>query len=103
MTNPLRQFYIFYCLIFLIAMTSCSSKGQDLLRRTQFIMGTLVEITVRDADADKAQRAIDQAFAEMRRLEKLMSTHLPDSEISRLNNTEGEIYFFPFLMPSSKS
>lgn len=95
MTNPLRQFYIFYCLIFLTAMTSCSSKGQDLLSRTQFIMGTLVEITVRDADADKAQKAIDQAFDEMGRLEKLMSTHLTDSEISRLNTGAGKKGFFP--------
>jgi FAD:protein FMN transferase len=95
MTNSLRQFRIFYCLIFLTAITSCSSKDQDLLSRTQFLMGTLVEITVRDADADKAQKAIDQAFAEMRRLEKLMSTHLPDSEVSRLNNTAGKNLFFP--------
>ncbi|GJL78009.1 MAG: FAD:protein FMN transferase [Nitrospinaceae bacterium] len=58
-------------------------------------MGTLVEISVREPDADKAQRAVDQAFDEMQRLEKLMSTHLADSEISRLNANAGEAEFIP--------
>ncbi|MCH8314240.1 MAG: FAD:protein FMN transferase [Nitrospinae bacterium] len=52
-------------------------------------MGTLVEITVREPDQEKAQLAISSAFDEMRRLEKLMSTHLADSEISRLNAIAG--------------
>jgi thiamine biosynthesis lipoprotein len=54
-------------------------------------MGTLVEITVREPDQDKAQLALSSAFNEMRRLEKLMSTHLADSEISRLNAKAGSM------------
>ena len=69
---------------------SCSPKEDELLRRTQFIMGTLVEITVREPDREKARLAMSSAFNEMRRLENLMSTHLPDSEISRLNANAGE-------------
>jgi thiamine biosynthesis lipoprotein len=95
MNTPLRLFYFFLFLILIPSILSCSSNDKDLLRRTQFIMGTLVEITVRDPDADKTQKAIDQAFAEMRRLETLMSTHLPASEISRLNAEAGNKEFFP--------
>ena len=52
-------------------------------------MGTLVEITIRSADKEKAGKAADKAFNEMRRLEQLMSTHIGDSEISRLNANAG--------------
>jgi thiamine biosynthesis lipoprotein len=55
-------------------------------------MGTLVEITLSEDDSDKTQQAIDRAFDEMSRLESLMSTHLPDSEISRLNEQAGKGY-----------
>lgn len=92
---PWHLKFIFLILIFIQGVVACSPKEGDLLRRSQFIMGTLVEITVREPDAEKAQRAIDQAFNEIRRLEKLMSTHLPGSEISRLNNTAGKNEFFP--------
>ncbi len=75
-------------------LSACGPKERDLFKRSQFLMGTLVEITLREPDADKAQMAINQAFDEMRRLEKLMSTHLLDSEISRLNNAARKNLFF---------
>jgi len=90
MILPHRKTILLALLILLLpAILSCSPKEQELLKRTQFIMGTLVEITVREPDQRKAQSAISLAFDEMRRLEKLMSTHLPDSEISRLNAKAG--------------
>lgn len=48
-----------------------------------------MEITVREPDPVKAQLAIRSAFDEMSRLEQMMSTHLADSEISRLNAPAG--------------
>ena len=90
--NP-RQFKIvFLSLVLFQALTACGPREGNLYRRTQFIMGTLVEITVREPDADKAKQAIDRAFDKMRRLEQLMSTHLAGSEISRLNRAAGEEY-----------
>lgn len=80
---------IFLNLILLQTAAACDPGEGDLLRSAQFIMGTLVEITVREPDADKARRAVGQAFDEMRRLEKLMSSHLAESEISRLNEAAG--------------
>lgn len=76
----------------LILLASCDSTESKLIRRTQFIMGTLVEITLSEDDTDKTQQAIDRAFDEMSRLESLMSTHLPDSEISKLNQQAGKGY-----------
>ena len=70
-------------------LTACSAEERSPVRRTQFIMGTLVEITVSHADEKVAHLAMTQAFDEMRRIEKLMSTILLDSEISQLNRSAG--------------
>ena len=48
-------------------------------------MGTLVEITVFEKDENKAELAIQNAFNEIQRLEGLMSTHIPGSEVSAIN------------------
>ena len=48
-------------------------------------MGTLVEITVHESDKELAQKAINKSFSEMSRLEKIMSSYLPGSELSKLN------------------
>ena len=73
-----------------IILTSCGDADQEPTRRTQFIMGTLVEITVSHSDPDIIQTATTQAFDEMKRIEQLMSTYLPDSEISRINRAAGK-------------
>jgi FAD:protein FMN transferase len=52
-------------------------------------MGTLVEITVFEKDENKAQLAIQNAFKEIQRLEGLMSTHIPGSEVSKINQAAG--------------
>ena len=52
-------------------------------------MGTLVEITVHEPNKDLAQEAIKKSFEEISRLESIMSTYLPDSELSRLNILAG--------------
>ncbi len=70
-------------------LASCGSRENTLTQRTQFIMGTLVEITVRGGEPQPVQRAIGRAFDEMSRLESLMSTHLTDSELSRINAAAG--------------
>ncbi|MBT5472389.1 MAG: FAD:protein FMN transferase [Nitrospina sp.] len=53
-------------------------------------MGTLVEISVSGIDQESAYSSIQQAFQEIRRLENLMSTHLPTSEVSRINQAAGK-------------
>jgi len=73
-----------------IVLNACNDAGDQPTRRTQFIMGTLVEITVSHSDPDVIQTVTTQAFDEMQRIEQLMSTYLPDSEISRINRAAGK-------------
>jgi thiamine biosynthesis lipoprotein len=71
-------------------LNACNGASDQPTRRTQFIMGTLVEITVSHSDPNVIQTVITQAFDEMQRIEQLMSTYLPDSEISRINRAAGK-------------
>jgi thiamine biosynthesis lipoprotein len=55
------------------------------LRRSRLLMGTMVEIVVYGDDAGRLEQAVDAAFAEMTRLERLLSRHFADSDVSRLS------------------
>lgn len=49
-------------------------------------MGTYISITVIDSDNDKAEKAINAAFSEIKRIDNLMSRQKEDSEIGILNS-----------------
>ncbi len=48
-------------------------------------MGTIAEVAVRHRDEAWAQRAIDAALAELRRVDRTMTRFRPDSDVGRLN------------------
>lgn len=73
-----------------IVLNACNGSGDQPVRRTQLIMGTLVEITVSHSNTEIIETVTTQAFDEMKRIEQLMSTYLPDSEISRINRAAGK-------------
>lgn len=50
-------------------------------------MGTVLEIEADSEDPSGAERALEGAFAEVRRLDRLLSNWREDSEISRLNRS----------------
>jgi len=60
-----------------------------LIRRQIPVMGTVAEIAVRSRDEGWAHRAIDTAFAELRRVEASMTRFRPDSDVGRLNAAGG--------------
>ncbi|SHJ51684.1 thiamine biosynthesis lipoprotein [Malonomonas rubra DSM 5091] len=69
--------------------------GEQQLSRTALVMGTLVEIKAFGDDEEQLDSAISKAFAEMTRLEALLSSHQPKSEISRLSNSADEFVASP--------
>ena len=73
-----------------IVLNACEGVSDQPVRRTQFIMGTLVEITVSHSDPEVIQTVTTEAFNEMQRIEGLMSAYIPDSEISRINRAAGK-------------
>lgn len=55
------------------------------VRHTQLLMGTIVNITVCAEETQSAQEAISACITRMQELSDMMSTYVPDSPISRLN------------------
>ena len=68
---------------------AAESHDGVLVKRTQMHMGTLVTITAVAPTRKGADGAIDAGFAEIRRLEQLLSTWITDSELSRVNANAG--------------
>lgn len=60
-------------------------RKDDLVRRRIPVMGTVAEVAVRHRDGAWAQRGIDAAFAELRRVEAGMSRFRNDSDVGRAN------------------
>ena len=59
------------------------------VKRAQMQMGTLVKITRWRRSEAVAQAAATAGFAEIHRLEELLSTWIPTSELSRVNASAG--------------
>ena len=56
-----------------------------LVHKTKYIMGTVYEIAAYHERPERASQAIDKAFAEIVRLDSVMSNYKPESDLSRLN------------------
>ena len=79
--------------VFVSVLSSCTGlpTGQEsvVITRAQMQMGTLVKITAVAETESVAQAAASAGFAEIRRLEELLSTWIPTSELSRVNDSAG--------------
>jgi FAD:protein FMN transferase len=78
-----------------LAVLSCTKGGAAgsssiTVKRTQLHMGTLVSITAVGRTSRDANEAITAGFQEVKRLEQLLSTWIPDSELSRVNAAAGQ-------------
>lgn len=68
---------------------SDTTASPVVLKRAQMLMGTLVQITAVAPSEAEAQAAATAGFQEIRRLEDLLSTWIPTSELSRVNEAAG--------------
>ena len=66
------------------------AASPHVVKRGQMHMGTLVFLTAVAPDKRLAHDAIEQGFAEIHRLEQILSTWISDSELSRINAAAGQ-------------
>jgi len=71
---------VLFCAVF----AACGGK-YEVHKETRLLMGTVVEITIGHPDRDLARVAAGEAFDEIARVDALLSSHNPRSEIARLN------------------
>lgn len=68
---------------------SSPSAQSVLVSEERVLMGTQVIVKVVGNDRERLQTAINAAFDEVFRLERLMSNFMPDTELSRINQQAG--------------
>jgi thiamine biosynthesis lipoprotein len=67
-----------------------SHSKEAIIKRSQYLMGTLVFVTGVAPQEEMAKNAVAAGLAEIRRLELLMSTWIPTSELSNVNAAAGK-------------
>jgi thiamine biosynthesis lipoprotein len=77
-------FIVLFLIGFFIARNS--SNEQKIFKRTQILLGTVVEIQVSDEDEQVAEKAISQAFEEVKRIDDLFTTYKEESPVWKINN-----------------
>lgn len=65
-----------------------AAKEKGSVTYSRMLMGTIVEITVMDETAD-SDKAVKAAFAEIKRLEALLSSYMPTSDVSMVSKNAG--------------
>jgi thiamine biosynthesis lipoprotein len=83
---------IYFPLVFFIILIAhpFSTNSSDLFKYHQIAMGTVIEITLIGDDEGAANKAVLQAFQEIKRIETLMSPWLDSSDVIRINRSAGE-------------
>jgi len=77
-------------IILCVAFIGSAEAGEGIFKKSKALMGTEMEITVASADEKAAHKAIDAAFAEIRRIEEMMSTYISESQLSKINSAAGK-------------
>lgn len=74
-------------IVFLFGLSGIGARAQELLRLEASLdaMGTTFTVALYGEERDRLENAADAAFAEVRRLERMLSNYRPSSEWSRVN------------------
>jgi thiamine biosynthesis lipoprotein len=82
--------YIFYIFFFILILIPQPTYPSNLYKYHQVAMGTAIEITLIGDDEERANKAVLQAFQEIKRIETLMSPWLDSSDVTRINRSAGK-------------
>lgn len=81
--------FVLFLIGFFIAKNS--SNEIKTFKQTQILLGTVVEIQVRDKDELEAENAITKAFAEVKRIDNLFTTFNQESPVWKINNSSDPV------------
>lgn len=83
--SALTKFIKVGAIALIMPFLACSSGNEELYRDSKMLMGTVVQITVSGRSEEPARAAMSEAFAEIERIDGLVSSYRPESLIARLN------------------
>ena len=76
--------------ILLTTGASCRFFQPRMFSQSRFLLDTVIDITVVSRSPKEATAAIDAAYAEIKRIEALLSKYVPESQVSAINRQAGE-------------
>jgi FAD:protein FMN transferase len=76
--------------VLLCGIAHSAAVQAEWLYREEAIMGTRCAVELWANDKARGEAALESVFADMRRIDVLMSTYKPDSEVSRVNAQAGK-------------
>lgn len=77
------------CFLLLTVLSACTYEKEKVYKKSTIMMDTVITISVVSHSKDNAERAINTALLEIKRLEALFDFYSPDSEVSRINRNAG--------------
>lgn len=84
----MKNIFIIIIMLFMAAAVGCPDRRT--VQRTESLMGTTVAITVAASSPAEGEAAIEAGFAEIRRLDAMMSLYKDTSEITQVNRAAGK-------------
>ncbi|HHL39499.1 MAG TPA: FAD:protein FMN transferase [Deltaproteobacteria bacterium] len=81
----------FVALVVTAAFLRAPQPERSVETYARIAMGTLVEVALYDGDRSRFDEAAEAAFAEIERLEALLSAYRPDSDVARLGAGRGPV------------
>lgn len=76
--------FVLFCILLTIGLSGCAQDKK--YQVSEVSMDTIVQLTIYDKNAEQAA---EKAIAQMRRLDGLLNSYNPQSEISRINEHSG--------------
>ncbi len=73
-----------------ISLSLVSVAGAERFAFERYLMGTTVELIVLAPDRSAAEKAVERAYGEIERIERLLSVRRADSAISEINRSAGK-------------
>jgi thiamine biosynthesis lipoprotein len=83
-------FFAFIIILFAIGFFIARIGNDEIhhIKRSRILLGTVVEIQIRETDRKKAEASIEKAFEEIKRIDDLFSTYNEDSPVWKLNHNQ---------------
>jgi thiamine biosynthesis lipoprotein len=88
--NKTFLFFAFVLIFFAIGFFIGRMGNDEIhhIKRSRILLGTVVEVQIRETDRKKAEASIEKAFEEIKRIDDLFSTYNEDSPVWKLNHNQ---------------
>lgn len=88
-----RIFAVLFIVLLFVAGYYFGRSGDsknDVIKRTRIILGTTVEVLIRNIPDDKSGNIFESAFREFSRTDSVFSTYIPGNPIHKFNNSKND-------------